>query len=304
MVVKYGMEKGLKIIADAGFDGVDYGFDILLSAKMVKDNDRSSILYDEQKSIEYAKELKKVLDKLGLEACQTHAPFPTRRRDITEEQNELLLTAIKNCFKISQIIGAKKMVVHPYFWGNIRSHFPEEETHEGNMKLYVPLIDTIRETGVICCLENMWTGDPNSKKIYSAICSDPNEANAMIDELNEIAGEELFGFCLDIGHLLIIGSDPYWVIPKLGKRIKCFHVHDNDGADDLHVCPYFGIYHWDKFAEAVRKLGYTDPLDFETGGTFDHYFKDDRTIVAAHEMLHAAGRHIIKMIEEPEDDEN
>lgn len=55
----------------------------------------------------------------------------------------------------------------------------------------------------------MWGQDWITKKIYSAICSDIPEACVYIDKLNEIAGEKLFGFCLDTGHLNLLGLDPH-----------------------------------------------------------------------------------------------
>ena len=298
LVGKYGLEEGLKIIADAGFDGVDFGFDLYLGWNQIRDGDTNSFLFDLEKCKEFAKELKRILDKLGLKPYQCHAPFPSRRDDIPEENNALVLESIKNCFYMCEIIGCKKLVVHPFVALNITKYPTTEVIHEANMKLYVPLIETIKETGVICCLENMFIGDTNSKRIYAATCSDISEACQYVDELNEIAGEECFGFCLDIGHLLLVGLDPYNATLKLGKRIVCFHVHDNNGLEDLHVSPYLGICHWDRFAKAVREIGYTDPLDLEAGGTILNYFREDGMAQAAYDMLNAAGRHLIKEIEE------
>ena len=298
LVEKFGLEEGLKVIADAGFDGVDFGFDIYLNWNQIRDEDRNSFLFDLEKCKEFAKELKHVLDKLGLKPYQCHAPFPSRRDDISEEFNQLIIESIKNCFYMCEIIGCKKLVVHPYNFGDVTNYPTPEFNHEMNMKLYVPLIDTIKETGVTCCLENMFIGDPTSKKIFAGTCSDISEACQYVDELNEIAGEEIFGFCLDIGHLLLCSIDPYNATKKLGKRIVCFHVHDNNGLADLHVSPYLGICHWDRFAQAVREIGYTDPLDLETGGMLVNYFREDGMAVAAYDMLHAAGRNIIKMIED------
>ena len=303
LVDKYGIENGLKYLADAGFDGVDYGFDVLFNWGMITKKE-PTILDDEQKSLEYARELKVILDKLGLKAYQTHAPYPSSRGDFTDEENARILNTIKNSFRMSEVVGSKKLVVHPYSWGNITNYPTKKEIHDKNIKMYMSLLDVIKETGVTCCLENMFMGDPSSKKLYASCCSSVEEACGLVDELNELAGGEYFGFCLDIGHLVICGLDPYNFTLALGDRIKCFHVHDNNGNEDSHLCPYLGIYHWDRFAQAVREIGYKDPLDLEAGGTYINCFNEDGMTAAATELLHAAGRQIIKMIEEPDKDED
>ena len=61
-----------------------------------------------------------------------------------------------------------------------------------------------------------------------------------MDTLNEIAGEKLFGFCLDTGHLLIVCRDVYAAIIELGDRLIALHVHDNDGVHDDHNAPFVG----------------------------------------------------------------
>jgi sugar phosphate isomerase/epimerase len=104
LVEKFGLEEGLKVIADAGFDGVDFGFDIYLNWNQIRDEDKNSFLFDLEKCKEFAKELKHVLDKLGLKPYQCHAPFPSRRDDISEEFNQLIIESIKNCFYMCEII--------------------------------------------------------------------------------------------------------------------------------------------------------------------------------------------------------
>ena len=92
----------------------------------------------------------------------------------------------------------------------------------------------------------------------------------MIDELNAYAGEELFGFCFDVGHANILGKNLYQAVLTMGKRLKILHIHDNDGVSDLHTMPYtfarswFGSStDWDSFLKGLREIGYEGVLNFE-----------------------------------------
>ena len=125
------------------------------------------------------------------------------------------------------------------------------------------------------------------RKIFQACCPDANEAIIYIDELNKIAGEELFGFCCDIGHLTLVGIDPYKFITKLGSRIKCFHIHDNFGVDDDHYFPFIGTTVWDRFYKAIKDIDYKGNFDFETSGTQSKLFKDESLMQPAYNLLYA-----------------
>ena len=121
----------------------------------------------------------------------------------------------------------------------------------------------------------MWGQDWQTKKIYHAICSEMSDACRYIDKLNEIAGENLFGFCLDIGHLLLCGLDNYNSIMELGHRLVALHIHDNQGGnDDNHVIPYTGVIIWERFIRGIADSGYQGTLSFETGGQYRKVPKD------------------------------
>jgi hypothetical protein len=84
-----------------------------------------------------------------------------------------------------------------------------------------------------------------------------------------IAEKECFGFCLDIGHLLVLGLDSKTSMETLGDRVKALHIHDNDGFDDLHLAPYAGLNDWEKFLKGLISINYTGDLNFETPGSFN-----------------------------------
>ena len=174
-------------------------------------------------------------------------------------------------------IGCHKLVVRPFFLA-YDTQLSREEEWANNIDRYSRLIPAAKKYGVTILLENMFT--VYRGKLYTACCSDITAACRYIDTLNEIAGEKLFAFCLDTGHLLITGQDIKETMLQLGHRIEAFHVHDNNGASDQHLAPYMGVMDWNRFVEGLREIGFNQTMSFET---FNIWNVMDREI--APEML-------------------
>jgi len=101
-------------------------------------------------------------------------------------------------------------------------------------------------------------------------CADADETCRYIDTLNEMAGEELFGFCYDVGHATIMSCNIYEDLKILGKRVKLLHIHENDGVCDRHCIPYTykaggnkNVTDWEDFLRGLKEIGYEGPLNFE-----------------------------------------
>lgn len=256
----FGIEEGFRMIAQAGFDGVDFNIDHTLPGGKIRANDCSGFFdQTDEEMIEYARPWKEAAEKYNIRFVQAHAPFPTMVKD--ERTNEYVLHALKKTIMLMGYVGCKNLIVHPGFLGADEKLSAEEEW-DYNVKMYSALIPELKKYGVVCCLENMFSR--HRGKIMQAICSDPMEACAYVDHLNEIAGEDVFGFCLDTGHAMLVGHDLYDVIRVLGDRITVLHVHDNGGVNDDHMFPYMGITDWDRFCAGLKAIGYDRPLSFET----------------------------------------
>ena len=67
---RFGDKKALTYIKNAGFDGFDYTMDGVNPEKSIFNNDNY---------VEYAKELRKVSEDIGLPCLQSHAPSPLMR---------------------------------------------------------------------------------------------------------------------------------------------------------------------------------------------------------------------------------
>ena len=126
-----------------------------------------------------------------------------------------------------------------------------------------------------------------------------NEAARYIDELNAIAGEKLFGFCLDTGHLLLLSLDVYDCIVALGDRIVALHIHDNNGVDDEHVLPYTGVLNWSRFIKGLREISYKGTINFETCGAHRKFPKE--LLPSMLSLLADTGKYFDEKINAPEE---
>ncbi|MBR6498918.1 MAG: sugar phosphate isomerase/epimerase [Clostridia bacterium] len=257
---RYGIDGAYRLIKECGFDAVDANVDHLLTGKDIKEDSFPSPLIDGKGIKELFAPWGDAAKKYGIDNFQAHAPFPSYVYG-NDDINRKLLLALENTIRGCDSIECRNLIIHPFFLGYDRKLSAEQEW-DLNIRSYSALIPSAKEYGVTICLENMFTGYKG--KMYSACCSDIDYACRMTDELNRIAGEKLFGFCLDTGHMLLCGLDAKETVTKLGKRISAFHIHDNDGRNDQHLAPYMGILDWDRLIEGIKEIGYKDTLSFET----------------------------------------
>ncbi len=289
-----GINAGFAAISAAGFDAVDFGLDGFYKWEELTSGKKSDF-FEHDNLYRYVDEVKAAAEKYGVEFGQLHAPFPLYVPK-SPEGSKNVQEDVRKCIELCSYINCPRIVIHPIFDGSAR--FPsltKEQEYKMNIEFYSSLIPLLKKHKVVCCLENMWSQDWKSKKIYAASCSDINETIRYIDELNAIAGERLFGFCLDTGHLLLVGQDPCYWIEMLGDRLETLHTHDNDGVSDEHIIPYLGCANWDRFVLGLRKIGYKGNLSFETS-SFNRKFPEE-LIPAALKLTADIGKYLAGRIE-------
>lgn len=260
------IDGGYRMLKEAGFNCVDFNFDAYLPCNDVYANKIND--YWDRSMEEMWADLEphvKAAKKYGLTFEQMHAPFPMLVKG-NEEINEKMTRITINSIKLCARMGGRYIVVHPV---TLAYQYSKQEEYDFNMDLYRTLIPVAKENGVVICLENMFLEINNH--LMEGVCSDFNEASHMIDELNAEAGEELFGFCFDVGHANIVGKNLYQAVVTLGDRLKILHVHDNDGVSDLHTLPYTFMRSWnglstdwDGFLRGLKEIHYQGNIDFET----------------------------------------
>ena len=254
----YGMEQTIGILADAGFDGIDF------SAFS------SDAYYTDAHPDSFYTELRAHAEEKGVPFVQAHAPFNSSFPDEakTEKRFHEIVCSMKN----AALLGAQNIVVHPYqhltFW---EAGVPDR-LFEMNMAFYRRLLPYAEKYGIRVCTENMYQQE--GVIVEHSACSSPDDMNRYFDEINH----PLFGCCLDVGHTVLVREDPSAFVRAMGaSRLACLHVHDVDGMHDNHTLPFFGaIYEWDshlgeymggvnweRFMKTLAKIGYTGNLTFE-----------------------------------------
>lgn len=288
-----GIEEGMKAIAEAGFEALDLTLDFPMDWNELVSG-KENEFYRDENIYPYLDKIKKEAEKYGIVFGQAHAPAPLYIKE-SPKASENIQKYARKCVELCGYVGCPRLVIHPLFDGSARfPKFTKEEEYKMNIDYYSSLIPLLKKHNVICCLENMWIQDWKTKNIYSGACSDLGEVISYIDELNSLAGEKRFGFCLDTGHLLMLGQDHCYWIEKLGDRLEALHTHDNDGVHDDHTLPYLGCANWDRFIHGLRKIGYCGNLSFEAS-PFNEAFPNELNCAALN-MIGAVGKYFVGRI--------
>ena len=280
-----GVDEGMRLISRAGFDCVDLDLIYISSGSIRKGIIEGEFtLPEEQFMDEVIRPIRDAGRKYGVGFGQAHAPFPSWV-PLDEEMNAHLMRAFRMCLDACSFLDCPYLVIHPAFT-DYRNRLDAATEHEINIRLFSSLIPDAKRTGVKILLENMFVSW-KAKRI-EAICADMGEACAYIDELNAIAGEEIFGFCYDSGHAALLGKNQEKAIRTLGHRLLALHLHDNDGVSDSHRFPYYGITDWETVLRALHEIGYSGTLNFETFNEMDSH--DPALIPKLLELLGETGR--------------
>lgn len=261
-----GLEKGVALIAAAGFERVDFNLDTFLKNSDVYagrintffDNDLESLLV-------YFEEYGKMFEKYGIKPSQMHAPYPIlvpTRADVTDYMQKVV---IPKSIAIAGRMQIPWVVMHPF---KLQYKYGLEAEQAMNLQYFQSIIPMLKEHHVGVCVENLYEGVGG--RITEGTCANPAEAAWYVDVLNQLAGEELFGCCLDTGHMELTHREPADYIRQIGSRLKILHMHENDAIGDLHQMPYtFGTkpddgVDWEDFYKALREIDFDGTLSFET----------------------------------------
>lgn len=284
---RFGLEKALLLIKNAGFDSVDYGLGAM--------EQQDAILNDTAKYREEAEHIRALADEVGLPITQTHAPFSYQNWKDPVVYEEFILPSIKRSIEISAMLGAKVAVVHPLHHWTYKGH--EEEIFERNMVFYRSLIPLCKEYNIKVGIENMFQRELLRGQLSFDTCNQIPEFIRYVDTLDS----EYMVACLDIGHVgLPVRDDEAWdFIRALGHdRLQALHVHDNDYRNDRHALPYLGRIDWNEVTKALGEIDYQGDFTYEVNlTTFMSKFMSEELIPTAMRYAHDVGRHLCSLVD-------
>ena len=291
------VEKGFQMIKKAGFNRVDINIDTFLkNSDLYAGNVNKFFDASVEELFIYFNQYRQAMEKFGIRPSQCHAPYPVKV-DGRGAQNEYMQgTVIPKSILVAEFLGVPWVVIHPFKMQYIYGRDRERRENIEYFKMLVPLL---KQCKVGVCFENLYEG--LGARIVEGVCANPDDAVWYIDTLNEYAGEELFGFCLDTGHLQLVKREPYEFIKKLGSRLKALHLHENDAVGDLHQMPYtFGKNEndgqkWEQIFKALREINFGGTLSFETYPCMNSFPKAMSSSVL--EAIHSIGEYMAQRIE-------
>lgn len=256
-----GADAAFAFIKNLGFEALDYNLDHVLTPKQIMQGEKSAFLDQSiEQILEYYRPVKEASEKHGVSLAMAHAPFPMNSEEHPEMDDYMVNSVIK-LLAVCQYLQIPALVVHPIV------NKDRAKEWELNMQMYPKLIPAAKKYGVKICLENMFAFIGGHGTCRA--CANADEACRYIDTLNELAGEEVFGFCYDVGHANLLSCNIYEDLKTLGHRLTVLHVHENDGRLDSHCIPYTyknGVTcttDWEAFLKGLKEIGYTGPLNFE-----------------------------------------
>lgn len=276
---RLGAEAAIRLLADAGFDGIDWTFsqDMGEGSPWLTDNWQ-----------DYARRLRSVADSCGVSFRQAHAPVPSSKGDTVFD--DAVKQKILRAMEAAAALGIEHIIVHP------KQHLPYQENREylfnESVEFYKSLIPCCESWGIRICTENMWQRNKQTRVIEESVCAPPEEFRDMIDAVDS---PWLTG-CLDLGHCGLVGQDPARAVRVLGHdRLSALHVHDVDLVEDSHTIPFGGKLDWDTITTALAQIDYRGDFTFEPNGYF-HNTPTELWADAA-KFLAQTGRYLMAQIE-------
>ena len=284
-VTKLGDRKAAQLIADAGFDSVDYSLMQMVDADCV---------FNGRDYIAQAEKAGSIFREYGVPVRQAHAPFRFKDYEDPVAFRDHIFPTIARSVEAAAALGAPIIVVHPLHYTDTST---PEEIYQRNMKFYTDLLPVCNACGIQIAVENMFRRDGRRGHIIHDSCSRAEEFCRYMDGLDS----KYFVACLDVGHVgLPVQEDEAWdFVYKLGRdRLKSLHIHDNDYKNDQHALPYTGRIDWDKVTNALGQIDYTGDFTYELSMTNMIGQMDPALYPAALRYIHDIGRALVEKTEE------
>lgn len=244
---RFGWEKAIKMIKEAGFDC----YDITCTSFLLDLEPSENLLADDYK--EKAVAVRAYSDELGIECNQAHAPYDLRADDAFELSNERYMRIVRS-MEVASILGAKNIIVHAI------TEVPENmDFYDLNRRFYRSLLPFCEAFDIHVSVENLWRWPSNVHRAIPILC-DPEEHIEFVKSLQS----DRFNICVDVGHASMTDHEPQDVIRAMNANIlKAVHLHDNDYLRDMHTIPMTACLNWNEIVQALKDIGYQGDFTLE-----------------------------------------
>lgn len=262
-------------IAEAGYRGIMLDLSTLCSPYELENFGKGNQEPDHERRTKISEQPEAMQEEISsvLKQCENtqisipigRAPYlneDTRRDDMNVLLEQLALESIKACGRA----GCRYIIIRPLFAGIAKEQIAGE-----NKDYYLRLAKTAREYTVKILLENQCR-DVNGRSVRG-FCSDGDEAVQWIDDLNREVGEDLFGFCMNVGTCSLCGMNMHDFSIFLGERLKAVILRECIGDRESSMLPFTGAgkgqsqTDWLNLIRGLRGAGFDGDLIMDFAGT-------------------------------------
>lgn len=198
------------------------------------------------KDFEKMSAFKRSAENLGLLQETSHSTIPScssiwNNTLAGEKFVDVLKLNIDNC----SILDIPILVVH------IQPNFSETPSFEIGLNRLKTIVKYAKDRNVKIAFENI------------------NSAEYLYKTL-EYFDDDNVGFCYDCGHEACHTNGERY-LPKIGERLLCTHIHDNDNKSDMHLIPFDGQIDFVRIADELRGCNYNGNITLElTYGNYEN----------------------------------
>ena len=172
-----------------------------------------------------------------------HAPFAELCPCAIDPMvRDVTMRRFRQTAALSRAYGIRRIVVHSGFIPHV--YYPVWFV-EQSARFFRALLDA--EPEVAICVENVLDDDP-----------------APLMDLADAVDDPRLELCLDVGHANAVSKIPVrqW-LKRLAPRLMHLHLHDNDGAADLHQIPGDGSLGFPGLMDEIEAAAPKATLTFE-----------------------------------------
>lgn len=261
---------GFELLKSVGFSCADFSLNSYLLNTSLYKFERNAFFDQSDAELEqHFSPHKKGASAAGITINQMHMPYPVYVPGGNSDLNDYLRNIVaRKSMNICAFFQCPYIVVHGFKLA--RNLGSEEMEWAQTEKFLDSLAPLAKELHIMICVENLYHSVGGH--LVEGPCCNARKTAERIDRFNDRHHSEVLGVCFDTGHANLVGIDFESFLTALGHRLKVLHIHDNDGAGDLHQIPFTftktrentASTDWEGFLAGLRNIRFDQVLSFET----------------------------------------